>query len=451
MNLPEPLDALQGQRSRVSREKSKVMIDTFPFSADSQDMPTIALTELLGAPVLEASGARCGRVREVALSPAEDRVRVSTLIVRTRNGDKLLPCSAIKSLNGAVLASSPASDWSPNEAEGFFLLERDLLDQQIIDVFGRKVVRVNDVDLHQETENGSGGLHLKVGSVDVGPRGAVRRLLKGVVPMPALRILLQRIPPRLIPWDFVDLIETDPARRVKLKISHERLARLHPADIADIVEELAPDEREAVFETLDEEVAAEALEEVTPKVQKSIVESLDSDRAAEIVEEMDPDAAADLLSDLPEERSSKILQEMGQEGREEMAELMEFGETTAAGRMNTEYLSVDAGATVNDGIEALRNFEGGVETVSTIYLVDQHRKIKGAVSLAKLVLAKSDDKLESLTQEPLIFCHIGAGDKEVARLFDKYNLVTLPVVDDDGKLTGVITSDDVISLLRAKL
>src|SRR5258707_11688261 len=183
-------------------------------------------------------------------------------------------------MNGGVRTTSHASDWAPPKAEGLCLLERDLLDQQIIDVHGRKVVRVNDVDLHPET--GDGRMQLKVGSVDVGVRGAVRRLLKGVVPMPVLKVLLQRIPPRLIPWDFVDLIETDPARRVKLKISHERLARLHPADIADIVERLAPDEREAVFETLDQEVAAEALEEVQPRVQKSIVESLDSERAAEI-------------------------------------------------------------------------------------------------------------------------------------------------------------------------
>src|SRR5207249_5236745 len=130
-------------------------------------------------------------------------------------------------------------------------------------------------------------------------RGAVRRLLKGIVPVPALRALMNKIPQRTIPWEFVDLIETDPARRVKLKISHERLAKLHPADIADIVDDLAPDEREAVFETVDEEVAAEALEEVEPKVQKAIVESLDSERAAEIVEELEPDEEADLLVVLP--------------------------------------------------------------------------------------------------------------------------------------------------------
>jgi flagellar motility protein MotE (MotC chaperone)/sporulation protein YlmC with PRC-barrel domain len=412
-------------------------------------MSTIALTELLGLPVTEASGTHCGRVREVALTPAEDRAHVSALIVRTRNGDRVLPFSAVTSVNGGVRASSLAADWSPPEAEGLFLLERDLLDQQIIDVYGRKVVRVNDVDLHQETGNGQ--LKLKVGAVDVGARGAVRRLLKGVIPMAALRPVLQRIPPRLIPWEFVDLIETDPARRVKLKISHERLARLHPADIADIVEELAPDEREAVFETLDEGVAAGALEEVSAKVQKSILESLDSDRAADIVEEMNPDAAADLLADLPEERTSEILQEMEPEERREMAELMEFGEKTAAGRMNTEYLALDPNAIVNDAIDALRNFEGGVESVSTIYLVDQHGRLAGAVPLAKIVLAKPSDKLSSLTQEPLISTHAGAREKQVAELFDKYNLVTLPVIDDDGVLTGVITSDDVISLLRAKL
>lgn len=412
-------------------------------------MSAIALTELLGATVTEASGAHCGRVREVTLTPAEDRARVSTLIVRTKNGDRVLPFPAVTSLNGGVRAGSPASDWSPPEAEGLFLLERDLLDQQIIDVHGRKVVRVNDVDLHLETDNGQ--MKLKIGAVDVGARGAVRRLLKGVVPLVALKPLLQKIPPRLIPWEFVDLIETDPARRVKLKISHERLARLHPADIADIVEELAPDEREAVFETLDEQVAAGALEEVQPRVKKSIVESLDSERAAEIVEEMNPNAAADLLATLPEERSSQILQEMGPEEREEVAELLEFGENTAAGRMNTEYLAVDSEAMVNDAIEALRNFEGGVETVSTIYLVDQEGHLTGAVPLGKLVLAKYDDKLSSLAQHPLISCHAGCREKEVAALFDKYNLLTLPVVDDKGVLTGIITSDDVISLLRAKL
>jgi len=206
-----------------------------------------------------------------------------------------------------------------------------------------------------------------------------------------------------------------------------------------------------VFETLDEEVAANALEEVEPRVQKAIVESLDSERAAEIVEEMEPDAAADLLADLPEERTSEILLEMNPAERDEVAELLEFREDTAAGRMNTEYLAVPVTATVHDAIEALRHFEGGVETVSTMYLVDEHGTLAGAVPLAKIVLADRNTPMMSLTQEPLISTHSGADEKQVAELFDKYNLAVLPVVDDDNKLTGVITSDDIISLLRAKL
>ncbi|HZQ23663.1 MAG TPA: CBS domain-containing protein [Terriglobales bacterium] len=413
-------------------------------------MATVALTELLGAPVFDVSGKARGRVRELALAPQEDRARVAILVVRTKAGDRLLPFASVVSINGGIRARGSASHWAEsNGGEGYFFLERDLLDQQVIDVHGRKVVRVNDVDLHAEAADHHPTL--KVGSVDVGARGAVRRLLKGVVPRPALQVLLKNIPPRLIPWEFVDLIETDPARRVKLKISHERLAKLHPADIADIVEELAPDEREAVFETLDEEVAAEALEEVDPKVQKSIVESLDSDRAADIVEEMEPDAAADLLADLPEERTEEILVQMEPEERQEVSELLEFKENTAAGRMTTEYLALPVHATSDDAIDALRQFEGGVETVSTVYLVDSHGTLAGAVPLAKLVLAPQKTPLLSLTQEPLIFTRAGAGEREVAELFDKYNLLTLPVVDSDQKLTGVITSDDVISMLRAKL
>ncbi len=413
-------------------------------------MSEIALTELLGLPVVDADGIRRGRVRELAMVPHDDTLHVASMIVRTKSGDRLLPFTALADINGQVTTTSVENAWQPaGDGEGLFLLERDLLDQQIIDVHGRKVVRVNDVDLYRE--NLQGHVSLKVASVDVGPRGALRRLLKGLVPMSALRKLLRQIPERPIPWEFVDLIETDPARRVKLKISHERLAKLHPADIADIVEELAPDEREAVFETLNEEVAAETLEEMDPKVQKSIVESLDSDRAAEIVEEMNPDAAADLLGDLTEDHTTEILKEMTPADRKEITELLEFGENTAAGRMNTEYVALGINASVQEAIETLRSYEGGIETLSTIYIVDSHGTLVGAVPLARLVLANPTTPLLALTREPLISAFEETKDQDVAELFDKYNLLMMPVVDEHKKLTGVITSDDVISFLRAKL
>jgi Mg/Co/Ni transporter MgtE len=279
----------------------------------------------------------------------------------------------------------------------------------------------------------------------------MRRLLKGVVPAVVLNPLLEKIPPRMIPWEFVDLIETDPARRVKLKISLDRLAKLHPADIADIVEDLAPAEREAVFETLNEEVAAETLEEIDPKLQVSILSSLDSDRAADIVEEMDPDAAADLLGDMHPDDSQEILTEMQPEERAEVTELMNFEEDTAAGRMTTEYMALRSAAKVEDAIDMLRNFEGGLESLSTIYIVDNSEKLLGAVPLAKVVLAPPGTPLMMLSTGHMTTVPPGADEKEVAELFDKYNLLTLPVIDEEGVLTGVITADDVISMLRAKL
>jgi magnesium transporter len=417
-------------------------------------MLTLALSELLGATVYEPSGAASGRVREVTLTPQEDRSRITSLIIKTASGNRVLPFSAVSAINGGVKAATAAADWLPvNGTEGLFLLERDLLDQQVIDINGRKVVRVNDVDLQVDPPKDLTRTNpvLRVLSVDVGARGAIRRLLRGVAPKTALHALLGKIPPRTIPWNFVDVIETDPARRVKLKISHDGLAKLHPADIADIVEDLAPDERQAVFQTLDEGVAAEALEEVEPKVQKAIMESLDSGRAADIVEEMDPDAAADLLGDLPEEKTEQILIQMEPEAQQGVVELLEHREETAAGRMTTEFLALPVSATVQNSIDSLREFEGGVEVVSTIYLVDSHGTLVGAVPLARIVLAPPNTPMLSLTQEPLVLAHEGVEENEVAELFDKYNLVTLPVVDAHNKLKGVITSDDVISMLRAKL
>jgi magnesium transporter len=445
---------LHANLTKTSDSEQKFISNRAGVGYSLVEMMTLPLSELLGATVYDPSGAASGRVREVALTPQEDRSRVSSLIVKTKSGNRVLPFTAVSAINGGIRASTEPKDWpAANGTEGLYLLERDLLDQQVIDINGRKVVRVNDVDLQVDAFKGATPAQpvLRVHSVDVGARGAVRRLLRGLAPKQALHALLGRIPPRTIPWNFVDIIETDPARRVKLNISHDGLAKLHPADIADIVEELAPDERQAVFQTLDEETAAEALEEVEPRVQKAIVESLDSERAAEIVEEMNPDAAADLLADLPQERTEQILVQMEPEAQQEVVELLEHREETAAGRMTTEFLALPVAATVQNAIDSMREFEGGVEAVSTIYLVDSHGTLVGAVPLARIVLVPTSTPMLSLTQEPLILSHEGANENEVAELFDKYNLLTLPVVNEHNKLTGVITSDDVISMLRAKL
>lgn len=409
-------------------------------------MSVVALSEMLGASVRDGSGSVRGRVRELAVAPQEHATRVAFLVVRTAEGDRMLPADAVKSFGATVRATSESSSWLPfTSFDGVLLLKRDLLDQQIIDVHGRKVVRVNDVELFSNPLDSH--ILFDVLAVDVGARGAVRRLAKGLVPSFTLRALLEKIPPRVIPWAYVDLIEIDPARRVKLKIAYEGLSKMHPADIADIVEDLAPAEQKAVFEALDEEVAAEALEEIDPDVQVAILESLDSNRAADIVEEMDPDAAADVLGDLTEAQSGAILQEMQPEERQEVTQLLEFGEHTAAGRMTTEYIAVSDEGTVADAVEALRQFEGSGEAVATIYLVAAGNMLAGAVPLVRIAISPPDMRLKSLS-ESTTTCAPDTPEREVAELFDKYNLLTLAVADEHGRLSGIITADDVISMLR---
>jgi CBS domain-containing protein/sporulation protein YlmC with PRC-barrel domain len=411
----------------------------------------IALSSILGASVYDSSGAFAGHVREVAIFPQEDPNRISDFVVKTKEGDRLLPSRQIKTVIGSsIQVTGSAHDWVPlSSSEGMLLLERDLLDQQIIDVSGRKVVRVNDVDLLREQQNGT--LKLRVGRVDIGLRGAIRRLLKGLAPSRAVEALAMRMPEKSIPWEAVDLIETDPARRVRLRLAYDRLSKLHPADIADILEELAPAEREAVFGSLNEEVAAEALEEIDPKMQIELMRSIDSDKAADIVEEMDPDAAADLLGDLPQETSEEILEEMEPEERQEVSELLAFHENSAAGRMTTDYIALSTEHTVGDAIDRLRSFEGPVETISSIYLVDARDKLVGSVPLVSLVLASGGTRLGAITPDHVIFVEANASDKDVAEMFDKYNLLTLPVVDEEQRLAGIITADDIISLLRDRI
>jgi magnesium transporter len=411
-------------------------------------MSIVALSELLGATVRDTTGAAKGKVREIAVTPQDHPTKVAFLIVGTPDGERMLLPSAVKSCGATVRTTDDASGWARyTVSDGVLLLKRDLLDQQIIDVHGRKVVRVNDVEIDSTPVNNH--ISLDVVSVDVGARGAIRRLGMGVVPSFTLRLLLEKIPPRVIPWQYVDLIETDPARRVKLKIAYEGLSKMHPADIADIVEDLPPAEQKAVFEALDEEVAAETLEEIEHDIQVSIVESLDDMRAADIVEGMDPGAAADLLGDLTEARSGAILKEMEPEERLEVTQLLEFGVHTAAGRMTTEFIAVAERGVVDDAIDALRRFEGGPVALATVYLTGAGQKLVGAVPLVKIATASPADQLARLS-EPYTACAPDTPENEVAALFDKYNLMTLAVVDEHGRLAGIITADDVIAMLRPR-
>ena len=417
--------------------------------------PRTSVATLMGTKVVDTQGVAYGHVREFVVSPSVDTSHIHGLVLRrasAKRGDSpsLVRITELQ-LNaaGQMQLRESACPIPLSNDETYLLLERDLLDQQIIDVHGHKVVRVNDVDLVWESSHpDSPDLLLRIAEVEVGLRGAMRRLLKGL-PAGAISGLTSRIKPSLIPWDFVDLIERDPARRVKLKIEQDRLSQMHPSDIADILEELAPAERHALFLSLDEEVAAEALEEVKPKMQQSLIEALDSEQIAGIVEEMDPGAAADLLAELPDERSEAILEEMDPEERQEVEDLLEFSGDSAAGRMTTEYVALPVAARVEQAVEALRTFEGDIETITDVYLLDEGHRITAIVHLVQLLLADAGTAVAELPRAHVVSCNIDANGRKVAELFDKYNLRSLPVLDHDGRLVGVVHAEQVIALLRA--
>jgi magnesium transporter len=408
-----------------------------------------SLTLLLGTLITNQQGRVQGRLKDVAVATGPSAGKVAGLLLKTHDGPRLVAVKDVLQTPAGTLELREDAVLQPLRGdENLLLLQQDVMDRQIIDVHGRKVVRVNDVDLQWFAQNGHE--ELRVSEVAVGLRGAVRRLLKGVMPRHSLENFAMRFRASIIPWEFVDLIEVDPARRVKLKIEHARLAHMHPSDLADILEDLPQQERDAIFVSLDEEVAAEALEEVDPRLQKSLLESLDSGRVADIVEEMDPGAAADLLAELSDERSEAILGEMNPEERHDVEELLEFRENSAAGRMTTDFVQVSSSVSVGDAVRAIREFDGDAEAVTDIFLTGHDDVLEGVVPLSRLILALGETRVAVLAEPRVISCHAEAHQDEVAELFDKYNLHALPVVDSANRLVGVVQADHVIAFLRAK-
>jgi len=409
----------------------------------------------MGVSVLDEHGKALGRVREFAVAPLTDSSRVEALVLRLVNEKRKSKPSLVdiasleRGAGGELRMTAGRKARVMSSTDDYLLLERDLLDQQIIDVNGHKVVRVNDVDLVWETVDSetAKGLTLRIAEVEVGLRGAARRLLKGL-PANAVDKLACQLRPAIIPWDFVDLIDRDPSRRVRLKIEQDRLAKMHPSDLADILEELAPAERQALFSSLDEEVAAEALEEVELKTQKRLIESIDSEKLAGIIEEMDPGAAADLLSELPEERSDAILEEMNEKERHDVEELLEYSADSAAGLMTSEFVAVAATATVEDAMSALGQYEGDLDTVTDIFLVDEERHVQGIVALSRLLLTPRETALGTLSEGHMVSSGLDANGRKVAEQFDKYNLRCLPVLDEEKRLVGVVHAENVIAWLR---
>ncbi len=408
----------------------------------------IYFTELQNLPLYGAKGEYLGELEDLCVDPGQKMARVASYLVRTPR--KELQCIAYTQIQSLSVRAGQTNVlrgdvrcYTPDEA--LIRIKKDVLDQQIIDVNNRKVVRVNDVDFDIEPKDGHS--ELRIVAVNVGLAAAARRLLKGTMPKHNIRQITDVLPTRAILWEFVNLIASDPARRVKLRISYDRLAELHPADIADILEELSHSEQQALIESLDEETAAHALSEIPTKMQADLLESIPPEKAADIVEEMPPDEAADVLNQLPPETSAELLADMEKEDAKEVRELLGFEENTAGSLMTNEYVVVHESANVEGAIAALRNFEGDVESLQQIFMIDNEAALKGAVPIGRIVLAAASTPLMDLSVDPLILVKAHESAKAVVDLFHKYNLISLPVVDEDRHLLGYVTADDVLELV----
>jgi len=409
-------------------------------------------TEVLGGEAYDVHGNFVGRVRELFIEPADQPNRVARYLL---DRDKYLPLLARYDqvsfvAPGVIKLNVEEKDlehFRPNE--GWLGVRKDLLDQQIIDTGGRKVVRVNDIDLTEQRTNGT--VELRVADVDVGLTGAARRLLQGLASPSMIRSIQRRLPTRLIRWELVNLIEPDPLRRVKLRITHQKLEKMHPADLADIMEELSPAERQAIIASLDEQTAAEALAELDSRLTSQIVEKLAPERAADIIEEMEPDKAADVLAGLPPQVSKDVLDAFSGDEARQMTALLKFDESSAGGMMTTEFVFVGDAATRAQAVAWVRSKEVKLDQLDSIILIDGDAKLSGEVAVARLLLAPEGQPMAELKSEPLLSVTPDADEKEVFELFDKYNLRTLGVVDPNGRPIGVIAVDDVVTRLRAHL
>src|SRR5579859_4780715 len=408
----------------------------------------LTATELMGAKTYDAQGNYVGKVREFFVEPAEQPNRVAHFLLSRGSFQPLVARhDQVASIEAGKLELSvperALEAYLPNE--GWLAVTKDLLDQQIIDTAGRKVVRVNDLDLTEQRTNGN--VELRITQVDVGLPGAVRRLLQGIAPQKMIRGLQNRLPARTIRWEFVNLVEPDPLRRLKLRITHEKLEDLHPADLADIMEDLSPAERQGIISSLDEETAAAVLAELDARLTTQIVEKLDPEKAADILEEMAPDAAADVLGGLPKETSDELLDEMPGQEANEVRELLEFDPATAGGMMNTDFVFVGDKSRRDEVVEWMKEQDLNLDQLDTIVLLNPDAQLSGTVPVARLLLAGSEQALNELKMEPLLSIQPNADEKDVFELFDKYNLRMLTVVDEDGRPLGVITVDDVVSKL----
>jgi magnesium transporter len=398
------------------------------------------LSQILGRPIRDVEGDSVATIKDVVVRLGEDHPPVTGLVARYGRREfyvhrgRLSQFGAQGSqLNTDILDLRPFS-----RRDGEVLLARDVLDKQLIDVDGKRVVRVNDVQLFEAAGD------WRVTGADVSLQGLWRRLA------PAGFFGSQR-PVEVIDWADVGYLATD-AATVQLKSSRAKLSRLHPVEIARLAESLSFQQGAEVLASLDDETAAETLEEMPEEHQARIIGDMDEERAADILEHMSPDEAADVLGDLPEAVATDLLSRMEGDEQAEVAELLPYEDDTAGGLMTTEFVTLPKGLTVGGALARLREMAETPNMIYYLYVVETEGswKLSGVIALRSLILADPTYLLEQVMREEFQTAHPDDSARDVAETIAEYNLLALPVIDDEGDIAGIVTVDDAMEWLLPK-
>lgn len=400
------------------------------------------LSDMIGRTVVVGSGAaqrNVGRIADFVVRHPEDTFpRIDAVVVKSRGGKQLAPIASILDFDaaGRVLLDAAPTIEAPPDDEALYLVE-DLFDKQIVDVDGRKVVRINDIEVAR-----TGGV-LRLVAADIGLGGILRRLGGGTI----ARGLLESVPRTLIAWDNVAPLDDFNPTQIQLSVSDNRLARLHPSDLAEIISDLGARDAARIVGSLDDETAADAFEHLDAETQRSIIDDLGAERAADIIGEMDSDDAADLLGELPEEQQERLLAAMDAETADDLRELVSYDHETAGGMMTTDYLWIYPHRSVGATIEKIRELAPETEFIYYLYVTDQAEKLLGVLSLRTLLLSSPEATIHTIMETNLVSLQPGTSKDDVASTIARYDLLACPVLDDDGKMLGIVTVDDAIDAI----
>jgi magnesium transporter len=405
------------------------------------------LTRILGRTVTDAKGDVIGTINDLAIATGEIFPRVTSLAFQGPDKTPFMLSwrkfvDSFDDSGAHLTVAAPDLRFSylqPDEV----LLARDLLSKQIVDTQGMKVVRVNDLKL-SESRN-----QLRLLGAEVGMRGILRALWPPLETAAdaILHLVGSSLPENLIAWNYMDLLDRD-LSNVKLSVTHKRLHELHPADVADVLEQLTPSQRARVFEHLDNDQAAEAISELDDDLQAQVVEDLTDERASDILEIMDPDDAADIVGDLPYDKAETLLRLMGVRESRQVRKLLGYRENTAGGIMTPEVITVSATMTVQEAIDRLRTTAEEADNIYSVYVVGDGRVLEGVVPLRSLIVSAPDTKVTDILTTDFFSVEPDDDQEQVAEMMSKYDLLALPVVDETGRLLGMVTVDDALDVME---